>query len=1388
MARRFAALVLVASLTIASFVLLAGGPAPAGSPAASAGTVSASAGTPTMYYNYSDFFNVPYGEWWDMRTNYGYGDEPVGANCFNKTSTEDGTCTTNIAGLNPYSKYPYMDWAGPAATALMWAPYRLSVNGLYVPGYNLSSPVFLPVFNYSATPGSLLSFNWHMQYMDKAEFDTLTSAPLNCYSGSGYYADDGYELVNKIYVTLDNQEAARLFGAQISSSAATMQNWWNNRVFAGCGSSTTGKNAQMGSVEYNVDTWFQDTMANGKYDVNNGYAAAYDSLYTNMSVRVLTPGASGTTQIYLEHGAWGTEILLDRWFYWGNATYAGNQADSSKARGWWGMENGWWEDVHYAGKLEATTMNFNLTGVLQYQFQEMSAPGADNCLRGQTTCTEAVPSDDTPFWTWGPMLVDYVASSSKAPYSELDRFSTLNYLKTTPGSSDYGKNTSFDYVPISWAAKAQENWKFVFPTNTSAYYQNPATAVLGTDPLVNGQLPPISSTLSLREIFPAGYGTWTAGTGTWTVTGGTPESWPASNGGGTYPYVPYPRILLQPPGIPPTVTTKPPSNFIGGQITANGYLDSKGSASTVTIGFRFGTDPTLTSVMSNETIGTHGVGAFSYGFGGLTIGTTYYYRAWASGAGFAFGDIVSFVAGYYAPAVTTNAATGVMTGEATLNGNLDDKGSATTVGVGFYWGTDPNLVGATNVSAGSKTSVGAFSSHLTSLTPGTTYYFRAWANGVLFVNATDIQGFTTPAPPQLSSVDATAIATTTATLNGALTDLGTAVTVTTGFLWSTDSGLASPQNQTVGPYTLVSPFSLDIGSLAPGTTYYFAAWADGDGFSQGATLFFTTSSTPPSVTTGAASGVTTSDATLNGDLTDLGTATSVTVGFLWGTDPTLVVSDNVTVGPYTAAGTFSQAVASLTPGTTYSFQAWADGQGFAAGSIETFTAATAPPALVTDAASAVTRATATLNGHTTDLGTSASVEVGFLWGTDPTLVVSDNVSATTQAAAGTFTSDLTGLTPGATYYFAAWADGDGFVMGDPVSFTTVATPPTVLTNDASGITTTGATLNGGTTALGSAPSVDVGFLRGTDPLLAGATNGTVSSQTAAGSFSQALTGLAPGTTYYFRAWAQGDRFVWGAILHFTTSVTPPSVASGAATAIGSSAATLNGNLADLGTASPVTVGFLWGTNAGLSGATNVTVGPQSATGAFTRALTGLAAGTTHYYAAWASGHGFVQGTTMTFTTLAAISPPSVTTSAASGITASGATLSGNLASLGSASTVTLGFLWGTTSDLSGATNVTVGPETAAGAFNTTLTGLTSGTTYYFEAWTNGDGFAHGSIQSFTTQSVTPPPSGDTFLGMPAFVGYGVLAAILVVVVVAALVVLMMRKRKKSPPETPPPPP
>ncbi|MER3374685.1 MAG: cadherin-like domain-containing protein [Allomuricauda sp.] len=108
--------------------------------------------------------------------------------------------------------------------------------------------------------------------------------------------------------------------------------------------------------------------------------------------------------------------------------------------------------------------------------------------------------------------------------------------------------------------------------------------------------------------------------------------------------------------------------------------------------------------------------------------------------------------------------------------------------------------------------------------------------------------------------------------------------------------------------------------------------------------------------------------------------------------------------------------------------------------------------------------------------------------------------------------------------------------------------------------------------------------------------------------------------------------------------------------------------------------------------------------------------------------------------------PTITTSAASSITAEGATLGGNVTSDGGATVSARGFVYSSSDNTptlgeAGVSQVTDGSGT--GVFNEAISGLSASTTYYYQAYaTNSEGTTYGGVVSFGTDAA---PSGQTTL-------------------------------------------
>ena len=196
------------------------------------------------------------------------------------------------------------------------------------------------------------------------------------------------------------------------------------------------------------------------------------------------------------------------------------------------------------------------------------------------------------------------------------------------------------------------------------------------------------------------------------------------------------------------------------------------------------------------------------------------------------------------PTVTTSAATNVQSNSATLNGNLNNMGGAGSCQVWFQWGLTTSYGQSTTPQT--KTSTGTFSAGIGSLTPGTTYHFRAVGSNSAGTVYGDDQSFTTPTnivPPTVTTNAASGVTSTSAILNGNLDSMGGAGSCQVWFQW----GLTTSYGQSTTPQTKTSTgtFSAGIGSLNPGTTYHFrAVGSNSAGTVYGGDQTFTTDSTP----------------------------------------------------------------------------------------------------------------------------------------------------------------------------------------------------------------------------------------------------------------------------------------------------------------------------------------------------------------------------------------------------------------------------------------------------------------------------------------------------------------------------------------------------------------
>ena len=228
------------------------------------------------------------------------------------------------------------------------------------------------------------------------------------------------------------------------------------------------------------------------------------------------------------------------------------------------------------------------------------------------------------------------------------------------------------------------------------------------------------------------------------------------------------------------------------------------------------------------------------------------------------------------------------------------------------------------------------------------------------------------------------------------------------------------------------------------------------------------------------------------------------------------------------------------------------------------------PIVTTHAVTNITDGSATCGGTVNSDGGSAVTTRGICWSStqNPTIA---GLHTTNGTGTGSFTSNMTGLTPNITYYVRAYAtNAAGTAYGQQEVFNTNPSLATVTTAQATNITSTSATLGGTVSSDGGSTVTERGIRCSGNTWMQG--NGT-------GSFSITLTELAPGTTYNAIAYAvNAAGTAYGQEVSFTTLANLPTVTTNNVTNITSSTATCGGNVSSSGGGTVTARGVCWGTS------------------------------------------------------------------------------------------------------------------------------------------------------------------------------------------------------------------
>ena len=586
---------------------------------------------------------------------------------------------------------------------------------------------------------------------------------------------------------------------------------------------------------------------------------------------------------------------------------------------------------------------------------------------------------------------------------------------------------------------------------------------------------------------------------------------------------------------------------------------------------------------------------------------------------------------------------------------------------------------------------------------------------------------------EITTKQVTTITGSSAVSGGEITSDGFPTISQRGVCYGTSHEPTMNDRTAIHPNGGLGSFSVTMTDLSENTTYYVRAFAwNSTGAIYGEEYSFTTPY-KPILSTLEVEDVTSVSCICGGDITDDGNATITQRGLCWSTHENPTLDDPTTVVDSVGIGIFKSEMTKLTPGTLYYVRAYAtNAAGTTYGDVQQFTTLNVPVLKATEFAN-VTQETVVCSGSILDNAGAEVTEQGFCWGTtsQPT-IENEKITAVAENGLGDFSTTISGLQWGTTYYVRSYATNSvGTAYGDETSFTTWDVP-TVSKPNATTITAYTITCENSILFDGGTPITEKGLCWSTSA------NPTIENnklQIAEGeeTFSGTIIGLTRGTIYYIRAYAKnvvGTNY--GEEIAVTTH-TLATVSTITPSDITSTSAMLKGNVTADGGTAVIERGVCWSTSTSPTVSDNKqSVG--SGTGTIKANITGLNYGVTYYVRAYAiNSVGINYGKQLSFTTEMAILP-TVTTTAASNIKYTKATLGGNVTSDGGATVTERGVCWSTSTNPTILDNKEV-IGSGTGSFSAVVTNLTGNTRYYVRAYAkNAIGITYGEQIRITTNA------------------------------------------------------
>lgn len=367
--------------------------------------------------------------------------------------------------------------------------------------------------------------------------------------------------------------------------------------------------------------------------------------------------------------------------------------------------------------------------------------------------------------------------------------------------------------------------------------------------------------------------------------------------------------------------------------------------------------------------------------------------------------------------------------------------------------------------------------------------------------------------------------------------------------------------------------------------------------------------------------------------------------------------------------------------------------------------------------------------------------VGFIYAPSGTKLDIDNaekVSISSVDSENAFSKTLTGLKYDTRYVYTIFLHKNGIVQYGETQY--FDTKEVTISVDQVSVTPTKATLKGKVVRLSEDSDVKVGLMYSSSNTFPSGSKSYTITPYSDGSYTQEITGLTAGATYYYRTYLYyGGRYEYGETKEFTTNTinVTLSVSSKTATTV-----TFAGKMNPVTDKSDVAIGVYVNT----SETVNSSNYKQRAViydsdiaddGTFSVTVTGLSMATQYFYTPYVYSTKYAYGEIKDFTTENIVVALSVKSS---DITATTAKITGTITGLSDVDKSeidAIGIAYSTSSSSLKTSSSTKETATLSsdGTFSISLEGLYTGAKYYYCSYVNQDGsYTYGAAKEFTIPS------------------------------------------------------